>query len=95
MAEFKVGGRVICVKDHPDKKFKKYDVKKGATYTLRDMERDPLFGNMILRFEEIHLPKHDNLPGEYGYDADHFLPLDDFKEVTFKEITKEVPVGAQ
>jgi len=95
MAEFKVGGKVICVKDHPDVMFGKYPIHRNETRTVRAVcfTVESAFG-VALMFEETILPNGYN-GLECGYDATHFLPLDDFKEVTFEKIKEQVPVGVQ
>ncbi len=95
MAEFKIGGKIICVKDHPVVTSGVPPVFKGQMFTVRSMFNNLYYGNLLLRFTEIVGPINHCTGREMGYEAFCFLPLDDFKEVTFKEITKEVPVGAQ
>jgi hypothetical protein len=105
MAEFKVGGKVICVKDHSQGW-----VKKGQVYECKDMRPSQCECN------DLELDVGLTKPGGYlkGYaqcidchtvfidqtkagwfSSSLFLPLDDFKEVTFEKIKEHVPVGVQ
>lgn len=92
MAEFKVGGKVICVKTYTAKIFETLSVKKNTILTVRKIHLNtpPYY----LYFDEIIAPK-DERGIEYAYDGAFFLPLDDFKEISFTKINEEVPVSAQ
>lgn len=95
MAEFKVGGKVICVKDHPTNDPSIPAIFKGQIRTVRSLFTSPYNGSLLLRFEEFVGPINPYTNNERGYEAFCFLPLDDFKEISFTKINEEVPVSAQ
>lgn len=101
MAEFKVGGKVICVKSHS-----RGVVKKNTIHTVHDLRDAPCgCGNKEINIDiaSANTSQRCSICGRithsvYGYywlSARLFRPLDDFKEVTFEKIKKEVPVCAQ
>lgn len=107
MAEFKVGGKCICVESVSAKSSlgQVIEYKKGLTYTVKEIT--------ICNCNTLHLWLGDvlskgaiktcvcwrckkKLAEEKAFViARHFIPLDDFKEVTFTKINEEVPVSAQ
>lgn len=94
MKEFKVGSTVICVKDHPSD-YGDRNIKKNEILVIRSKFNNTANGKLLLRFEGIVGSVNPNTGNERGYEYDYFLPLDDFKEVTFTELKKEMPVSAQ
>ena len=102
MAEFKVGGKVVCVKDHSEKL-----VKTGIVYPVNYIHKcscGALSLDVGIEYDlnpdfeygvtQCHCGKIDESPRPL-FDSCLFLPLDDFQQVTYTKILEQVPVGAQ
>lgn len=94
--QFKIGGKVVCVKHYPDYVFDKFHVEVGKVKVVRDIFNNPFDGYLMLRFEGEKYPRNDS-GMEYGYEASYFCPLQDeeFKQITYTQILQTVPAGAQ
>lgn len=101
MAEFKVGGTVICVKDHS-----RGVVKKNTIHTVHGLRDAPCKCGLMeinIGITSTNISHHcakcgqtkQAVNGYYWLSERLFLPLDDFKEVTFTELKTEMPVSAQ
>lgn len=106
MKEFKVGGKVICVDDRnkfPDSTA--VPVKRNSLYTVNAIRSSDCCGIVLLdvgfksdtgRYKCGTCGNtHPHESGKWWLRASRFLPLDDFREVTFTELKKEMPVSAQ
>lgn len=91
MAEFKVGGKAVCIVSQPWKKVKSgndaYGPKKDEVVNIVDQYTKD--GILYLKLAEYPF----DIYGSYA--ARRFVPLDDFQQVTYSKILTEVPVGAQ
>lgn len=106
MSEFKVGGKVICVKDHSEGV-----VKKGEIFTLLNIQPSNCKCNNWELDIGIRVEKRqyfykvgcsdcctifdDDRTNIAWLSSSIFLPLDDFKEVSFQKLLEQMPVGAQ
>ncbi len=106
MAEFKVGGKAICLStiSAVSNFGKKYEYKKDSVYMIQEI-KECACGHIALWLGDT-LSGPDAICschkcngvlglGKVYADSKYFLPLDDFKEVTFEKIKEQVPVGAQ
>ena len=78
MNNFKIGQRVLCVKNFKSsqgERFKNVKPLKGITYTIRGIEH--MEEGIGLLFEEIINPKYSYTDsfGEKVFSAEHFRPL--------------------
>lgn len=106
MAEFKVGGLVVCVKSVQliSDSGETFTYTKNIIYIVRDLKVCGC-GTVALHLGDIRKDVNPTSTcKECNYKlvtqkvwvaASNFLPLDDFKEVTFTKINEEVPVSAQ
>lgn len=108
MAEYKVGGRVICIERRilqssagqiiEYKKNSVYEVKAiaGCSCSFPSLWLGDMLSKGDIRISECAFCNAQLArDGRIFVISTSFLPLDDFKEVTFTEIKKEVPVSAQ
>ena len=105
MAEFKVGGKVVCVDDKPKRSTKPLPVSKNRIYSIIGISYSPCCNDMLLDLgftsevkkvncnscQSVYARK-DNI---YWMLSFRFLPLDDFQQVTYTKILETVPIGAQ
>lgn len=101
MAEFKVGGKVICVEDHSAGVVRKNEVFETLAISPPKCKCGRLqihVGITATSRNKVCISCHAKWIDdcvEWWFDSALFLPLDDFKEVTFTQIKQEVPVGMQ
>ncbi len=106
MAEFKVGGKVICVKQCTliSNTKESYTYNINQTYTISEVKICSC-GSVSLwlgdvrvgtgkTFTQCPCKKKTETFKVFAHSL-YFLPLDDFKEVTFEKIKEQVPVSAQ
>lgn len=106
MAEFKVGGKAICINpNHLPNQIGTLQPKlvKNTIYEIHGIKETPCCGRLQLNIghkmpiAHISCGACDNLyhnsDGIWWFLASRFVPIDDFKEVTFKEIKE--PICAQ
>lgn len=107
MAEFKVGRYAICIDAGPAvTKGYTASLIKGKVYPVKDIAVSPCCGIVILDVGIIGNTEKHNCSkcrgayvkpkiGVWWVGSWRFLPLDDFKEVTFEKINESMPVSAQ
>lgn len=106
MAEFKVGGYVVCIETCSGVSTlgEKFGYTKDSIYQVKEIKTCSC-GDISLWLGDVMVQGYTNncfcCCGKLlGHDrvyakSRRFLPLDDFKEVTFTKINEEVPVSAQ
>lgn len=105
MAEFKVGRKVICVDASMTHSDIPNPLRKNKIYEVFGISNSACCGVLLLDIGLIN--QHASLnfcwhckallraQRTWWLRASRFIPLDDFKEVTFTKINEEVPVSAQ